>query len=481
MVRPSVPFARGGVPRRSRRVHLTRVASGAMRLRGSRGAGRWAIALGVVCLAGALGGPVASASDMPSVRALQVARGSLRWVEQQIETARADEASWQAVLDQHDRTLDDVYARLSRTERRIRAAQTLDGATPSTGVAEATARADRLRNKIDRIAADPSAAVALRRAVGAQGRAESFQDDLRRARRLVELLSSRSLLERDSLTREDWARLFLGWMAAPPCQDNLRVLVAWQVQESTAAAWNPLATTIDAASATGTLNDAGVREFGTLDDGLRATRRTLLSNAPDAQYDWIRYGLQTCQPIAVTARYVHDSAWCWGCAGGAYVTGLIGPVQANYPSFRDTRLGAPSPGVAPVVAPGAPIAVCPLLGEYSFTDSFGAPRSGGRTHEGIDLISPMGTPIVAAHPGTVFYGWNTLGGNAAYVRADDGTYTYYAHLSAFGDVYGQSVPAGTVIGYVGETGDASGPHLHFEYHPGGGPAIDPYDLLLAVC
>ncbi len=131
--------------------------------------------------------------------------------------------------------------------------------------------------------------------------------------------------------------------------------------------------------------------------------------------------------------------------------------------------------------PSSPIQVCPVAGPNSFVDSFGWPRPGGRTHQGIDLISPFGTPIVAAHPGVVSHSSSVLGGIQAYVRAPSGTYTFYAHLSSYSSASG-SVGAGTVIGYVGSTGDAgSTNHLHFEYHPGGGAAIDPYQMLLAVC
>ena len=132
------------------------------------------------------------------------------------------------------------------------------------------------------------------------------------------------------------------------------------------------------------------------------------------------------------------------------------------------------------VRPGAPIEVCPVAGPNTFVDSFGWPRSGGRVHMGIDLIAPYGTPIVAAHGGYVTHSSSSLGGIQAYVRASDGTYTFYAHLSGFSSASG-SVSAGTVLGYVGSTGNAGVPHLHFEYHPGGGGAVNPYQLLLAVC
>ncbi len=130
--------------------------------------------------------------------------------------------------------------------------------------------------------------------------------------------------------------------------------------------------------------------------------------------------------------------------------------------------------------PSSPIQVCPVAGPNAFVDSFGWPRV-GHSHQGIDLIAPFGTPIVAAHPGVVSHSSSSSGGLQAYVRAPSGTYTFYAHLSSYSSA-GGSVGAGTVIGYVGSTGNAgSTNHLHFEYHPGGGAAINPYAMLVRVC
>lgn len=130
--------------------------------------------------------------------------------------------------------------------------------------------------------------------------------------------------------------------------------------------------------------------------------------------------------------------------------------------------------------PDGVIQRCPVAGPNSFVDSFGWPRSGGRVHQGIDLIAPYGTPIVAGHAGVVSQSSSYLGGLQVYVRTSGGTYTFYAHLSSYAAA--GSVSAGTVIGYVGSTGNAgSTNHLHFEYHPGGGAAVNPYQMLLSVC
>jgi murein DD-endopeptidase MepM/ murein hydrolase activator NlpD len=148
--------------------------------------------------------------------------------------------------------------------------------------------------------------------------------------------------------------------------------------------------------------------------------------------------------------------------------------------LQQQQIGLPSTGGPFPTGGSGAISICPVQGVVSFVDSFGWPRPGGRIHEGIDMISPYGTPIVAVHSGNAVQTPNSLGGNAVIVYHDGGTdFTYYAHMSSYGAT-GQ-VAAGQIIGYVGSTGDTTVNHLHFEYHPGGGPAVDPYQLLLAVC
>jgi murein DD-endopeptidase MepM/ murein hydrolase activator NlpD len=110
-------------------------------------------------------------------------------------------------------------------------------------------------------------------------------------------------------------------------------------------------------------------------------------------------------------------------------------------------------------------------------DSFGDPRPGGRSHEGIDLIASAGTPVVAVAPGTARPA-GSIGGLGVVVEHPNGDWTFYAHLGQYGTL--GSVSAGTVIGTIGSNG-MTVEHLHFEYHPSGGPAANPYTALLAVC
>lgn len=140
--------------------------------------------------------------------------------------------------------------------------------------------------------------------------------------------------------------------------------------------------------------------------------------------------------------------------------------------------GNPNP---PVIGSGA-IQTCPVAGPNSFVDSFGDPRPGGRSHEGIDMIAARGTPVVAVHSGSVHRTSSSIGGYGVVLSHDGSSdWTFYTHFDSFG-AYGEGahVSAGSVIGYVGNTGTTVY-HLHFEYHPGGGAAVDPYSTLLSVC
>jgi len=125
----------------------------------------------------------------------------------------------------------------------------------------------------------------------------------------------------------------------------------------------------------------------------------------------------------------------------------------------------------------------PVRGACRFANSWMASR-GNRLHVGVDLISPAGTAVVAAASGTITR--QTKGaersGNAWWLTTPSGTYFYYAHLSGFenGLTVGSRVRAGDVIGYVGSTGNAVSPHLHFEIHPHGGGPINPYDSIWMV-
>jgi murein DD-endopeptidase MepM/ murein hydrolase activator NlpD len=155
----------------------------------------------------------------------------------------------------------------------------------------------------------------------------------------------------------------------------------------------------------------------------------------------------------------------------------IGPPQlelaatALKPAVRLSQSGV-------IMFPMNPLPKCSLS-----KTSFGQPRPDGRIHQGIDLMASLGQEIYAVDNGVLSKQtiMGTLSGNAWYLTLPNGTYYFYAHLSAFaaGLTVGSNVIRGQLIGYVGDTGDpgAGNYHLHFEVHPLGGAAVDPYPLL----
>lgn len=140
---------------------------------------------------------------------------------------------------------------------------------------------------------------------------------------------------------------------------------------------------------------------------------------------------------------------------------------------------------SPEAAAAIPVAtklICPITGPLAFTDTWGDPRGGGRRHQGVDLMNPHGTPNVAVVSGQIARHHSGAGGLSIYLYGDDGNTYYYAHLA---EVVGpdRRVAQGELIAQTGSSGNARGgsPHTHFEIHPGGGAATNPYPAVRAVC
>jgi len=151
-------------------------------------------------------------------------------------------------------------------------------------------------------------------------------------------------------------------------------------------------------------------------------------------------------------------------------------------SAGTARAAAVVGGADPVLAAPGTEPVFPVAAPTTFSDDWLQSRGGGRLHEGIDLVSTMGAPLVATVSGTILRPGNTpRSGIRLWIRGNNGDEYFYCHLSRFADNVRDGLPvkAGDVVGYVGMTGDAQGtvPHLHFEIHPGGGGPIRPYPLV----
>lgn len=130
--------------------------------------------------------------------------------------------------------------------------------------------------------------------------------------------------------------------------------------------------------------------------------------------------------------------------------------------------------------------ICPFTqGRTSFRDTWGAPRSGGRTHKGTDMFAAWHEPMYAVASGRVAIANYGLGGKVIWLTADNGVAYYYAHLSGWNVSNGQRVSQGQTIGYNGDSGNAQGgsPHLHFQLHPNGrsGAPVNPYPTLASAC
>jgi peptidoglycan hydrolase-like protein with peptidoglycan-binding domain len=149
-------------------------------------------------------------------------------------------------------------------------------------------------------------------------------------------------------------------------------------------------------------------------------------------------------------------------------------------------------GLAKAPAPSAPdpaavnFSVFPVQGFCQFGDSFGYSRSGGRVHLGIDIIAAAGKLVYAVADGKItkiYYDYpGSLSGNGVQLTTADGTYYFYAHMTgtALGIEVGARVKAGQILGTVGSTGSSTANHLHFEAHPRGGSAVNPYQHLKSI-
>jgi murein DD-endopeptidase MepM/ murein hydrolase activator NlpD len=160
------------------------------------------------------------------------------------------------------------------------------------------------------------------------------------------------------------------------------------------------------------------------------------------------------------------------------------PTSGNVGVLTDVNGdGVPDQGTVLVAITGdGPLYTCPVYGRGHYSSSFGAYRPGPpvHAHQGNDVVTDFGAPILAPFDGTAVPVQSGLGGLGVKVFGADG-YVYNAHLAGYGTL--GAVKTGDIIGFVGQTGNAryTVPHDHFEWHPGNGPAVDPFPYLNEVC
>jgi len=187
------------------------------------------------------------------------------------------------------------------------------------------------------------------------------------------------------------------------------------------------------------------------------------------------------------AKAIHDQA---RAAVGRLEAGLE---EAQALEARLVRLERRRQAAAKVTPPPPPSggggggggagSACILERPYSYVDSWGAARSGGRSHQGTDVMAPHGARVFAFVNGVVSRESSSAnGGIQLYLQGDNGVEYFYAHLSGYAVSTGTRVRAGQLIAYNGQTGNAAAtaPHVHFEVHLSGGP-VNPYPYLKRVC
>lgn len=201
------------------------------------------------------------------------------------------------------------------------------------------------------------------------------------------------------------------------------------------------------------------------------------------ELDETREELEVVESDRLDARDAHEQAMTAERAAWAKLSDECKAIQAKYDAEQAAKAAAAAQRASGSVQVGP--FICPFRpGRTSFTNSWGAPRSGGRTHKGVDMFAPMSEPMYAVADGTVIIGDYGLGGRIIWLIAGGASY-YYAHLSGFNVSSGQRVSQGQTIGFNGNSGNAAGgpPHLHFEIHPGGrtAPAVNPYPTVAGAC
>lgn len=210
--------------------------------------------------------------------------------------------------------------------------------------------------------------------------------------------------------------------------------------------------------------------------GRRAVAGTFLAAAIAAGSLLLAPALAGAEPASAN---VHPSPVG---AGDAVLAPLVDPVgrMAGVGLDRVAATSAELVALAtPPPPPPPPPVACPAP-EATFTDTWGAGRSGGRAHKGVDMMAPQGSPVVAPVAGTIRASHSSLGGLGFWLEGDDGRTYFGSHLASL-DVREGHVEAGAPLGTVGSTGNAGTPHLHFEVMEPGRVSVNPFPVVAQWC
>lgn len=245
---------------------------------------------------------------------------------------------------------------------------------------------------------------------------------------------------------------------------------------------------------TGVVNEATARILGLTGSAPAAQPSAPAGGGPTAA-GFPVYDERGARVVALQQALIKAGVLVSGGADGAFGSATLNAIvrfqraRNLAPTGKVDAATAAALGLRPMDVPQAPVAAPvtlqakPIAGRCFYGDTWGAARSNGRSHLGVDILAAEGTPLRAVVTGRVIQIYvdrpGSLAGNGVKIALPDGTYFFYAHLASLapGLAVGSSVTAGQTIGTVGKTGNTMVPHLHLEIHPGGGSAVNPYPIV----
>ena len=250
--------------------------------------------------------------------------------------------------------------------------------------------------------------------------------------------------------------------------------------------------------ASGAVDNATARLLGLTGTPAAAQETPAAPAAATTAVGYPSYDERGARVVALQTALINAGITVPGGADGVFGAGTAGSIMAfqrakglkvsgKVDDATAAALGL-SAAEAPAAAPAVDIRLeaKPVQGPCYYGDTWAAARGNGRVHLGTDIVAAEGNELYAVATGKVIQVYTdrpgSLSGNGLKVARPDGTYFVYAHLLqlAPGIAVGTPVTAGQLVGYLGRTGNAAGPHLHLEVHPLGGSAINPYPIIKAT-